>query len=198
MLLGVATIVLFGIPSGDGSWVAVLGLVTIGELIAVLIGLAVAGTTGRHSPLVTIDAIIAVPLVALVVTGFAGDSGPAVAVSFVAVLLIVVAVAAAILGARVVRVHPIERIVLGFALGPVVAFAIAFPIATLVPLAIFVALFAPELPAPRLLTGSGPGEERRASVPIAPRRGAPDAAAILGRRPSAEPQPSDGLPDDRP
>ena len=189
MLLAVATLILIGAPSVDGTWVAILGVVTIGELIAVLVGIAVAATTGHHSLLVAVDAIVAVPLVVLVLSGLGSGGGAGGPISLVAWAMIVLAVGGGILAARVVRGRRIERVVLAFALVPIGAFATAFPVATLVPIAMLVVVFGPE-------PGWRPAPPRRQAAPdvrpaarIAPRRGAPDAAAVLARRPSDRPDP---------
>jgi hypothetical protein len=185
VLLVLAVVALFGVPSVDGNSVAFLGILPIGETLAILVALAVAGATGRHSPLVTVDAIIAVPLVALLLSG-AVLSGQTMIVAFVAALLLVTALAGAILAARVVRPHRIERAVLGLALILVLAFAAAFPIAVLVPTAILVTLFAPPvaLARPHL---DGPPSRPRPPSPLVARGRAPDAAAILAARRSDPP-----------
>lgn len=168
---------------------AILGVVTIGEIIAVLVGIAVAATTGHHSPLVAVDAIVAVPLVTLVLSGLGSGGGVGGPVSLVALAMIVLAVGGGILAARVVRGRRIERVVLALALLPIGAFATAFPVATLVPIAMLVILFGPEpgwRPAPPR-TGSAP--DVRPAARIAPRRGAPDAASVLARHPADRPDP---------
>lgn len=188
VVLGIATIVLFGVPTGDGDCcvpVAILGLVTLGELIAVLIGIATAGLTGRHAPLAFVDAVVVTPLIALVPSVPDGAPGSSPLLPLVVAGLLVAGLASAILAARVVREHSLERLVLAGALVLLAAFSLAAPVTTVVPIIVLAAALWPHLEHSGPVTASAPG--RTAAGPAgrpAGRRGAPDAAAILGRRSS--------------
>jgi hypothetical protein len=208
-LLGVATVILFGTSSdhADSSLpVAIFGLFTLGELIAVLIAIAVAGATGRHSPLAIVDALIGVPLAAIVSLSATPGDGPPSAIPLVAVALLLAGVAGAAAAARVVREQPIERIVLAGALILLAAFTSAVPSAVIVPVLILVVLLWPHtagVGAERGIEGrSAEGPADRAVAPVIARRGAPDAAAILrarGARPasSSEATKPEAAPPDR-
>jgi len=188
-LLGVATLVLFAVPTGAGDCcvpVAIFGVITLGELIAVLAGIAVAGVTGRHSPLAIVDAMVTAPLAALIPPAFAATSGPTGAILPLSMGVLVVGLASAILAARVVRERDLERIVLACALVLMAAFSFAVPATIVVPAVVLVALLWPHVEAstdPDASTadeGEGVGPARPTVRAVA--RRAPDAAAVLARR----------------
>jgi hypothetical protein len=196
--LAVATVMLIGAPTGSGDCcvpVAFLGVATLGELITVLIGIAVAGLTGRHSPLAIVDAIVTTPLVALVPSALRATPGTASALPLIVTALLILGLASAILAARVVREQSMERYVLGGALVLLAGFSSAVPISLVVPFVVLAALLLPDVelvrtqaPAPRGSSQPGGASQPRGSAARASaaraggRRGAPDAAAVLGRR----------------
>jgi len=192
-LLAFATIVLFRVPVGNADCcvpIAALGLFTLGELVIVLVGIAIAGTTGRHSPLAFVDAAITAPLAVLVPEVFGTTDSSMAAIPLVAAGLLIVGLASAILAARVVREHRIERVVLGGALVLVAVFSLAAPSAVIVPLAVLAVLLWPNLEGLGANPTDPPGPPPWASA-RATRRGPPDAAAILAMRRPGPPTPSD-------
>jgi len=194
VLLVVATVILFGFPIGNADCcmpVAALGLVTIGELVIVLVGIAIAGSTGRHSPLAFVDVVITAPLVVVVPSTFGATDASTALVPLVVSALLIVGLASAIVAARVVRGHGIERVVLAGALVLVAAFFLAAPSALVVPLTVLAVLLWPNMPGlgsdPAARRGSPPGGSAR----VMRRHGPPDAAAILAMRRPGPPRPPD-------
>lgn len=208
VVLAIVTILFFAVPTSAADCcipVAIFGVVTLGELLAVLVGLAIAGTTGRHSPLAVFDAITTAPFALFVLSGSPDLGGPTAGIVLVAPVLLLVGTAAAILAARVVREHDLERYVLAGALVLVTAFSSAIPIATIVPVAVLVALLWPHRAAAELdmiEPSAGPGSADPGAVarvparpgpsrpvrPLVRRSRAPDAAAVLAaRRPAPSP-----------
>jgi hypothetical protein len=207
VLLGIATLILlFGTQAATSDCclpVAIFGVFTLGELLAVLIAIAIAGVTTRHSPLVIVDVLIVVPLAAIVSLSASPGDGSASAFPLVALALLIVGVASAAAAARVVRYQPIERIILAGTLILLAAFASAVPSAIIGPVLVLAVLFWPQLEAlgtrfrgrpgsPSRAAGGGVGADaaaggtagspERPAGPVLGRRGPPDAAAILGSR----------------
>jgi hypothetical protein len=192
-LLAFATVVLFRVPVGNADCcapVAVFGLFTLGELVVVLVGIAIAGTTGRYSPLAFVDVAITAPLAFLVPSALGTTDPSLAAIPLVALSLLIVGLAGAILAARLVRERRIERLVLGGALVLVAVFSLAAPSTVIVPLAVLAVLLWPNLEGLGANPSDPPGPLPRASA-RATRRGPPDAAAILAMRRPVPPTPSD-------
>jgi hypothetical protein len=192
-LLGLATIVLLATPAGNGDCclpIAVLGLFTLAELVAVLVGIAIAGFSGRHSPLALIDAAITAPLMALVPSAFGSPGGASSSIVLLAMLLLGVGMVSAVLAARVVREHGVERIVLAAGLALLAAFSFAVPVTTVVPIVVLAAVLFPHIGMADVgfqdVRGGGPRDWNPDAPRASGRRRAPDAAAILAqRRPDA-------------
>jgi hypothetical protein len=196
-LLAFATVVLFRVPVGNADCcapVAAFGLFTLGELVIVLVAFGIAGTTGRYSPLAFVDVAITAPL-AFLVPEMLGTTDPSLAaIPLVAAALLIVGLAGAILAARLVREHRIERVVLGGALVLVAVFSLAASSTVIVPLAVLAVLLWPNLEGLGAKVGAPPAPPPRASARVMGRQGPPDAAAILAMRRPGPPTPSEAAP----
>jgi len=156
----------------DGGVFATL---LVAELALLGIAAAIVAVFDRHSPLVLVDVLIAAPLAAGVAGG--GTLGPGM-LALVGVATIVAAVSGAGVAALRVRGRPVERLVLAVALAALAVVFVGTPLAAAVAVLILAVLAAPDL-GPGRAPASAAAAGRSARV----RRAAPDAAAVLTRRP---------------
>lgn len=169
-LLLLATVVLFGVPTGNSDCclpVAAVGLFTLVELIVVLGAMAIAVAVGRFGALAVVDTLITAPVVYLVPSMFIGSDATTAAIPFVALGLLIVGLAGAALAARQVRGTRVERILVASAVIAIALVALPTPAAAVVPLIVLAVLLWPRL--------EEPGEPPSGQPPPAPEPNTPTA-----------------------
>jgi hypothetical protein len=176
-LLLVAAAVGLWSPSSDTD-AGLFGILLVGELVLLGIGAGIVAVFDRHSPLVLVDVLVGAPLAAGVARG--GTLGPGV-LAILGMAIIAAAVAGAVLAAIRVRDWPVERLVVAVALAALAVVFVATPLAAALAIVVLAVVAAPDL-------GRG-GRDRPTADPLPRphtarvRRGAPDAASVLARRP---------------
>jgi hypothetical protein len=175
VLLVVSAVALWS-PSSETDG-GVFALLLVAELALLGIAAGIVAVFDRHSPLVLVDVLVAAPLAAGLARG--GTLGPGM-LALLGVAMIVVAVSGAGVAALRVRGRPVERLVLAAALAALAVVFVGTPLAAAVAVLILAVVAAPDVGragAPAPVPASRPRRPARA------RRAAPDAAAVLTRRP---------------